>query len=362
MREINRYSAAATALVALALISGSAQTPSSSLGQFEGSTDVGEVLHAGSADYDATSKIYTLTGSGENMWFAKDDFHFVWKKVSAKDLSLTADISLLGSGGDNHRKGVLMIRQSLDTDAPYADAARHGDGLTSLQFRSAKGDVTHEVESNVSGPARLRLEKRGDIFYLWVGEAGKDLQFAGGSTRVRLQPPFYVGIGVCAHNKDAVQKAAFSNVDVSTSGSGSPARYSTLETIAVASTDARVAYVSKEKIGPPSWSPEGAFVIATVNGQSRQIPMQGGVPKALASGVGNNDGGSGRAKRPRPSPDEKESATLSKEQGDWVISVEKAGGNNRRTLARLPAGGSLGEKPWSPDGKRLAFLSYQSLK
>ena len=40
----------------------------SAQGLFEGRGDVGTVLHPGSAEYDAASKVYTLTGSGENMW------------------------------------------------------------------------------------------------------------------------------------------------------------------------------------------------------------------------------------------------------------------------------------------------------
>ena len=113
----------------------------SSLGIFEGNGDVGTVLHAGSAEYDQQTKTYTVTGSGENMWFGNDAFQFVWKKVSG-DVTITADVSLVGTGGDNHRKAVLMIRQSLDADAPYADAALHGDGLTSLQFRDQTGERT----------------------------------------------------------------------------------------------------------------------------------------------------------------------------------------------------------------------------
>src|SRR3954468_19700784 len=118
-----------------------AQDASASLGIFESQNDVGHVLHPGSAEYDTTTKTYTVSGSGENMWFASDEFHFVWKKVSAPDVTLTANISILGAGGDGHRKGVLMIRQTLDGDSAYVDAARHGDGLTSLQFRDGKGAV-----------------------------------------------------------------------------------------------------------------------------------------------------------------------------------------------------------------------------
>src|SRR5260370_29191035 len=112
-------------------------------GIFEGHGDVGTVLHEGSVEYDGAKRSYTIAGSGENMWFASDAFQFAWKKMSG-DVTLTADISFLGKGANEHRKAGLMIRQSLDADSPYADAALHGSGLTSLQYRAAEGTVTHE--------------------------------------------------------------------------------------------------------------------------------------------------------------------------------------------------------------------------
>jgi hypothetical protein len=42
-------------------------------GIFDGQQDVGAVLHAGSATFDTARNTYTVTGSGENMWFAEDD-------------------------------------------------------------------------------------------------------------------------------------------------------------------------------------------------------------------------------------------------------------------------------------------------
>src|SRR5262245_28385890 len=68
-----------------------AQPAGPPVGIFESHGDVGTVLHAGSTSHDATTKSYTVAGSGENMWFARDAFQFAWKKVSG-DCSLTADI------------------------------------------------------------------------------------------------------------------------------------------------------------------------------------------------------------------------------------------------------------------------------
>ncbi len=57
----------------------------------------------------------------------------------------------MGTGADPHRKAGVIVRRSLDADSPYADAVVHGDGLTSLQFRRAKGALTEEVRSEMTG-------------------------------------------------------------------------------------------------------------------------------------------------------------------------------------------------------------------
>jgi TolB protein len=258
-------------LMLLPLVSTAARAAAPSLGIFQDHQDVGTVLHPGSVEYNPAQQTYTISGSGANMWFGEDDFHYLWTKVSG-DVSLTADISFAGETGNNHRKAVLMIRQSLDANSAAVDVARHGDGLTSLQYRDATGTNTHEVESNVSAPRTVRIEKRGDYFYAFV--AGKDgkLQVSGAATKLALTGPFYIGIGVCAHDKDVVEKAVFSNVKLTTlpAATGKALLYSTLETITVASTDRRVAYVAPVHFEAPNWSRDGAFLIFNSEGKIRR--------------------------------------------------------------------------------------------
>ena len=155
-------------------------TPAAPLGVFEEHGDVGTVLHPGSVEYDASTETYTLTGSGENMWFAADAFQFVWKKISG-DVTLTADISFPTTTGNPHKKAVLMLRQSLDADSVYADVALHGVGMTALQYRDEKGALTREIQSNLSGPKRLRIAKRGDYVYMALSAAERR---AGGGRRL----------------------------------------------------------------------------------------------------------------------------------------------------------------------------------
>src|SRR5258708_20224987 len=155
-------------------------------GIFEGVSAVGAVLHRGSIQYNPGRQTYTVTGSGENMWATSDAFYCVWKEGSG-DISLTADISFPSAGGVAHKKAVLMIRQSLDADSAYADAALHGNGLTSLQSRDEKGAATHEIQSNVSAPKHLRISRLGNYVYMSVATEGVELHPAGGAMRLSLQ-------------------------------------------------------------------------------------------------------------------------------------------------------------------------------
>src|SRR5260221_8932990 len=70
----------------------------SSLGVFEGRSDVGTPKLAGAVRYDPAQRRYDVSRGGYNMWFAKDAFHFVWKKMSG-DLAIAADIAFAGAEG-----------------------------------------------------------------------------------------------------------------------------------------------------------------------------------------------------------------------------------------------------------------------
>jgi len=162
----------AFAAAALALQTAGAQSTGPAL--FEGHGDIGENPKAGSFTYSPGTAEYRVTGGGANVWAATDAFHFAWKKISG-DVTLTADVQFLGKGAVEHRKAMLMVRQNLNADSPYADAALHGNGLTALQYRPTAGAQTQEVRSTLTGPVRIRLERRGNRFILSAGQPGGEL-------------------------------------------------------------------------------------------------------------------------------------------------------------------------------------------
>jgi TolB protein len=330
-----------------------AQT-SEAVGMFEGHRDVGTVLHAGSTQYYAVKKSYTMTGSGTNMWFAEDDFQFAWKKISG-DISLTAEISFPTTTGNEHKKAALMIRQSLDADSVYADIARHGNGLTALQFRDEKGATTREVVSNISSPTRLRITKRGDYVYMSLADKGADLQVAGGWIRIPMQGTFYVGLGVCSHDKDVSETAVFSNVDLATPppASGKTTLYSALSVVPIAGPDVSVVYIAPEHFEAPNWSRDGKSFIFNREGRIIKLPVEGGKPETIDTGFAtrvNNDHGI--------SPDGTQLviSDQSLEKHDSLIyTVPLVGGTPKRITKNAPSYWH----GWSPDGKTLAYCAQR---
>jgi TolB protein len=328
-------------------------------GIFEKNQDVGTVKHPGSVACDEAAQRYTVSGGGQNMWFATDAFHFVWKKVSG-DVMLSADIAFPAAGVDPHRKAVLMVRQTLDADSAYADAALHGDGLTSLQYRETKGARTCEIQANTTGPQRLRIEKRGKYVSMSIAAAGEELRPAGGSFRLELQEPFYVGIGVCSHNDDVLEKAVFSNVQLVSVAPAAPLVGTkpkvvcTLETVPIGSKDRRAIMVTGDLIEAPNWTPDGLSLIYNSKGRLYRLAATGGAPEVIDTGFAircNNDHGI--------SPD-----------GKMLVISDQSQEQKRSTIYTLPIGGGTPQRitplapsywhGWSPDGKTLAYCAERN--
>ena len=330
------------------------ESKKSAIGIFDQAVDIGAVGKSGKVVFDADKSTYSVSGGGANMWFATDELHYVSSRASG-DVSIAADIQWPSKEGDPHRKACLIFRQSLSPNSAYVDVAVHGDGLCSIQYREFDGDATHEVQSNVSSPTRVRLEKRGDYVSMSIGDREDNMRPSGGAFRIQFKESFFVGLGVCAHNNEKLETAIFSNV-VQKRGLEKSATQKvecTLETISIASTDRRVLYHTGEHIEAPNWLPNGQAILFNSGGRIFSIPTKGGSPTQIATGTLNrlnNDHG--------VSPDGK----------TMVISDQTLKGGSR--IYTLPIEGGTPQlitdqapsywHGWSPDGKTLAYCASRA--
>jgi Tol biopolymer transport system component len=327
------------------------------IGQLDGQGDIGSVRFGGSVSYDAGAESYTIRGGGANMWGAEDAFHFAWREAPFRlgGLRLESGMAFLDNEGHPHRKACLMFRESLDSDSPYVDVALHGDGLTSLQFRETKGGPTREIQANVGTSERFSLQKHGDEFFLYTAPPGGEMRFSGASVRARLKPPLLIGMGVCAHDNDALEAAEFAR-PVWTTGFaiGTGRAYSVLETMAIDSTDRRVVLVSPDRIEAPNWTRDGRSLIYNSGGRMHRISSDGGEPTLIDTGFAtrcNNDHG--------VSPDGATLVISDESQADGqsrIYTLPIAGG----TPKLITPNGPSYWHGWSPDGKTLVYCAERN--
>lgn len=206
----------------------STRTQMGPIGVFEGQSDVGGAVAEGSSNYNAATKKYTITSAGYNVWYNRDEFRYLWKKMSG-DVSLAADISFPDPKGFGDRKILLVIRQSLNDDSKEAIVALHGGGMVHLAQRPGTNLHITDMEYNIGGrgslpghtssdelvtnyPKRIGIEKHGDYFALFLSMDGEPMHQFGAPIRLHIDGAFYAGIGFCSHLPDKLDTGTLSNV------------------------------------------------------------------------------------------------------------------------------------------------------
>jgi TolB protein len=183
------------------------------IGVFTDSEDIGAPPLKGAAEFDAATGQYRITGTGADIWAKADQFHYVWREMSG-DFSVSATAKFL-TEGIGHRKAVIMLRKTHDTDSPFVQLAIHGDGTPAVQFRNSKGDTTNTVDFPVEGPGvwKLKLVRKGTAVTVWIAKDDGPMRELG-HTMNTLGSPILVGLGVSSHSQDALNTVLFSDVKV----------------------------------------------------------------------------------------------------------------------------------------------------
>jgi TolB protein len=329
------------------------------LGAFEGHGDIGSPQIAGSATYNAVSQEYSLSASGVNMWATRDEFHFAWKKMKG-DFILQARVELLGQGVDPHRKLGVLVRTSLDADSPYADAAVHGDGLTSLQFRRTKGAITEQVQSTIKAPDFVQLERKGSTYTMSVARFGEPLTPSQLSD-LPLGDEVYVGLFLCSHNPAVMERAVFRDVRIIRPAKDGFVPYrdyigSVLEILDLQTGHRQAVHSSAQPFEAPNWTRDGSALIyntsgrdAAVRGRLYRFDLATRQPALVDTGSANRNNND---------------HVLSFD-GAMIGISDQSTNEGKSTIFTLPSTGGTPKRitplgpsylhGWSPDGKFLVY-------
>ncbi len=337
------------------------------VGIFKDHADIGNPKKAGSTQYDEATQTYTLKGSGYNIWFGKDEFHYAYNKIKGNFI-LTANFEFVGAGGEGHRKIGWMVRQSADPDAPHYSAVLHGDGLTVLQWRLLKGAYMRDPQDELFSPKKnysiIQLERFGNKIIMRAAHPGEPLQTIGSTNMEGMPDELLAGLFICSHKDESIEEARVWNVriDQPVADDYNPGKDGyigcRLEILNIADGRRKVIRESQGRFEAPNWMPDGKQLLFNENGSLFKIPIGGGTTEKLNTDFANrnnNDHG------------------ISFDGKMLAISHQREG---------LPGGGSsvyvlpltggipklLTEKTpsywhgWAPNGKEVAFVGQRDGK
>ena len=187
------------------------------IGLFDHHGDIGHPKNAGSAAYDKVTHSYLLKGSGYNIWFNRDEFQFLYKKIKG-DFTATANFEFIGTKGNDHRKIGWMIRESTDEKSIQLNTVEHGDGLTVMQWRSLTGENMKYPEGEIFYPEKkfevLQLQRIGKRLIMRIGHVGEPLKTLGAHEMNNMPDDALVGLFICSHDPEVIEQARVWDVHI----------------------------------------------------------------------------------------------------------------------------------------------------
>ena len=330
------------------------------VGAFTFVSDIGSPKLTGVSGYDESTQTYSLSGSGLNLWANSDQFHLAAVKIDG-DFIMTTFCHFEGKGVNAHRKIGLIIRENTDPGSRYADAAIHGDGLTSLQYRIKDNELTQEQKAPLTSPDVIQLERTGDTIVMRCANSGSPL-IETGRVVINFKMPVYAGIFICSHDPVVIERGTFWNFRIDIPAGNLVDGYKTpsasrLEILDVKSGNRKVIYTTRGHIEAPNWSRDRKYLIYNSEGLLYKFPLNSKTPEKINTGdviSSNNDHGlsfdgkmlaiSSSAKM----PDGK--------TGSMVYTVSAKGGVPKAITPKVPSYWH----GWSPDGKTLVYCAERN--
>lgn len=175
-------------------------------------TEVGTVDLQGSATFN--NGIFTIAGSGRDIWEDVDAFRFVYQSVDG-DVDFSARVmSLTRTHG--WAKAGIMIRNSTDRSSKHVMTVVTPANGVSFQHRSQPNGMTSASTFSASSPQWVRLIRRGNVFTSYTSNDGSTWDIIGAPVTLTMNSRVYIGMVVTSHNPVALCAATFTNVAVST--------------------------------------------------------------------------------------------------------------------------------------------------
>lgn len=181
-------------------------------------TDIGDVAVPGSACVDSDG-IFTISGSGADIWNTADAFHFVYQPMG-KTAEIVMRVNSLTHTHDYAKSGI-MIRESMDPGSVNAMIYYSGWGRWSFQHRATPNGLTVSNKSTNTTPYPLpfwfKLSRQDNVFRAYFSLDGVKWTYIDQIT-MAMAPEAYVGMAVTSHDNTVATNSTVDNVSLTTNG------------------------------------------------------------------------------------------------------------------------------------------------
>jgi regulation of enolase protein 1 (concanavalin A-like superfamily) len=175
--------------------------------------DIGTVALPGSGTF--SNGVFTVTGSGADIWNTADAFHFVNQKWTGNG-SIIAKVNSV-QNTDPWAKTGVMFRETLNANSSHAMMVISAGAGSAFQRRQATGAyMVGNSGGTMAAPYWVKLSRNGNTFTAYVSPDGATWTLVGTDT-ISMASTIYVGIPLTSHNNTALNKSVISNVTVSSS-------------------------------------------------------------------------------------------------------------------------------------------------
>lgn len=178
--------------------------------------DIGAVAAAGSTS--EADGVFTVRGSGADIWGSADEFHFARMAVSG-DLDITVRVASV-TAIDPWTKAGVMIRDTLNANGKHAHMCVSGSSGAAFQRRTTSGGTsTGTTVTDITAPHWLRLTRRGTTFTGYRSADGVAWTQAG-QVSITMGTTVQVGLAVTAHADGQIATAVFEQLEIVPVGGG----------------------------------------------------------------------------------------------------------------------------------------------
>lgn len=174
--------------------------------------DIGAVGGVGAGEF--SNNIFTLVGSGTDIWNSSDQFRFAFRPLTGNG-TITARVMSQDNTAGWSKVGV-MIRESTAANSRHAImAVTPGNGVA-FQWRSSTGgNSTNTNSPGVAAPYWVRIRRVGNTFTGFASPDGVTWTPVG-SAVIAMSATVQVGLAACSGNNAQLTTARFDNVQLAT--------------------------------------------------------------------------------------------------------------------------------------------------